>query len=211
MLHWQPTEPALVRPILHPMVTFEICPGYHYHVNLLCWCTCFALGHPKPYPNPASPQDYPHEPSQKPGLTLGQAPWAAETLGTGRESPLHSISLEIQTCGKARGTYSSFGSLRSGTMAEEELSPGMQKKHGLGLCSSVPQATFIPSSFSFRGRAVVILSLMMLSCVSQPEERPLHVPSCTSGSWLRWRTKGQEIAITAPTAAHGALLSFTPQ
>lgn len=53
-------------------------------------------------------------------------PW-----GQGESLLCNNIPLEIQTCGKARGMYSSFGSLRSVTMAEEELSPGMQKKHVL--------------------------------------------------------------------------------
>lgn len=172
MLHWLPTVPALVRSILHPVVTFEICPGYHYHVDLLCWCMCSALGYPKPYPNPASPQ--------------GPSPWAfsaawlhigSSTIGSQDPGDREGVSfaqhplVEVQTCGKARSTYSSFGSLRSVTLAKE-LSPGTQKKR-LGLCCFVLQATFIPSSFSFRGRAMVILSLTMLSCESsaRPELR----------------------------------------
>lgn len=38
------------------MVSFEICPGYQWHVDLLRLCLCSPLGFPKAYPQPAAPQ-----------------------------------------------------------------------------------------------------------------------------------------------------------
>lgn len=53
------------------------------------------------------------QPSRQPGFTLGHTSWPAKTSGSGKQSPAWNyIPFVSQTCGKERGTKSSFKSLR---------------------------------------------------------------------------------------------------
>lgn len=179
------------------MVTFEICPGYHWHGGPLCLCPCSSPGLPKVYPNPAAPQG----PAKAAVLSLWASllsfTQAAKTSDSGKEFlALNDVPLASQTCGKERSIKSSFMSLPrppkyiNDTRCCNAL--GLQRWHAVVLALPLPQARFLPFSSSCGGRAIVIPSTRMLSCVSQLEERPQHVLSCTDQLCLRRRPKSEK-------------------
>lgn len=76
-----------------------------------------------------------------------------------------------------------------------------QRQHAMALVLPLPWARFVPFSSSCRGRAVVVSSHVILSCVSQPEERPqLHRPCLSEMETEEWEMKKKKKSAGCPTS-----------
>lgn len=172
----------------HQHPTKQICLASHGHLWNLCWhvdLLSLSGNFLKPpltqwlQQGLQRQQGCPYEPAFSASqLHLGSCITGSQDLSQGSPA-LNDIPLASQTCRNERITKSGFRSLPCPKITSLTAATPLVHKGNVPL----PQVRFAPFSSSCRGRTMVIPSSMMLSWVSQPEERPQQVLSCTSSVW----------------------------